>query len=178
VRAGWRCAFLSARTPAMLDEGRGSASIEVEGGSQDRLWRLGFGIRDRLTAGGENGDAFRTRRGSGVWLNRRDSKSRVPAWHRGFKSPPLRQRVLHFSRSSENRSKSARLRAHFEIAWHRRRHISGQDARRSAISLPRQIFRWHGSSGPNSGSRQGPFPGRFAAWPTQAAAWLASVARQ
>jgi hypothetical protein len=30
------------------------------------------------------------RRGSGVRFNRRDSKSRVPSWHRGFESPPLR----------------------------------------------------------------------------------------
>src|SRR6266436_3427499 len=33
----------------------------------------------------------RTRRGSGVWFNRRDSKSREPLWLRGFESPPLRQ---------------------------------------------------------------------------------------
>jgi hypothetical protein len=34
------------------------------------------------------------RRGSGVWFNRRDSKSREPLRLRGFESPPLRHRVL------------------------------------------------------------------------------------
>jgi hypothetical protein len=37
------------------------------------------------------------RRGSGVRLNRRDSKSRVPLWHRGFKSLPLRHPIGHRS---------------------------------------------------------------------------------
>jgi hypothetical protein len=50
------------------------------------------------------------RRGSGVWFNRRDSKSRVPSWHRGFESPPLRpakslsMTVRHARRSDERRN--------------------------------------------------------------------------
>jgi hypothetical protein len=41
------------------------------------------------------------RRGSGVWFNRRDSKSRVPSWHRGFESPPLRAAPVCVCRSME-----------------------------------------------------------------------------
>ena len=37
-----------------------------------------------------NVNADHLRRGSGVWFNRRDSKSREPLWLRGFESPPLR----------------------------------------------------------------------------------------
>src|SRR5262249_48178172 len=41
-----------------------------------------------------NVNADRLRRGSGVWFNRRDSKSREPLWLRGFESPPLRHGQL------------------------------------------------------------------------------------
>ena len=47
-----------------------------------------------------NVNADRLRRGSGVWFNRRDSKSREPLWLRGFESPPLR----HVSCGDQGRS--------------------------------------------------------------------------
>src|SRR5216684_2086566 len=48
------------------------------------------------------------RRGSGVWFNRRDSKSREPLWLRGFESPPLRHTVWHASLHYGEAMKSAR----------------------------------------------------------------------
>ena len=55
-----------------------------------------------------NGKARRLRRGSGVRFNRRDSKSRVPSWDRGFESPPLRHTVCIFYLHSEGGTKCAR----------------------------------------------------------------------
>src|SRR5208282_6301739 len=62
----------------------------------------------QLDCAGANIDARLSRRGSGVWFNRRDSKSREPLWLRGFESPPLRQTVCSSCLQFGDRGKSAR----------------------------------------------------------------------
>jgi hypothetical protein len=62
----------------------------------------------QLDCAGANIDARLSRRGSGVWFNRRDSKSREPLWLRGFESPPLRHTVCTVYLQSGDGGKSAR----------------------------------------------------------------------
>ena len=74
----------------------------------------------QLDCAGANIDARLPRRGSGVWFNRRDSKSREPLRLRGFESPPLRHTVCIVSLQSGDSGKFARGRADSHRLWQRR----------------------------------------------------------
>ena len=74
----------------------------------------------KLDCAEANIDARLSRRGSGVWFNRRDSKSREPLWLRGFESPPLRHTVCRVYLQSGEGGKFARGRADSLSSWQRR----------------------------------------------------------
>ena len=86
----------------------------------------------------------RTRVSSGVRagvVRTNSLRHRIPKESRRFESTPLHHPVPRFSEISENRSKSARVRAICDRAWTQRASLSGRSARVGQFLSPRDLPR-------------------------------------